>query len=240
MTAAILKGQLKPMEGRPGDTLAPEDFEKVKAQMKEEFGMEPTSEDLNAFLMYPGVFRDYKKHLAKAGPLATYLPTAAFFYGLNVNETIDFDVPGANVMDAEAKNDASLPRSKASIQLTRVGPLEHDMRTCEWLVDGTTYQVSIKDPPKNASYAGPMADPSNKTHVSCPLPGVIRSVVKEGAELKKDDILFTVVAMKMEVVVRAPAACEVTEVCVGMEAEVVDGALLAKLTMLEEETLPGA
>ena len=31
------------------------------------------------------------------------------------------------------------------------------MRTCEWLVDGVTYQVCIKDPPKTLSYAGPMS-----------------------------------------------------------------------------------
>mmetsp|Transcript_68620 Transcript_68620/g.160845 ORF Transcript_68620/g.160845 Transcript_68620/m.160845 type:complete len:1266 (+) Transcript_68620:64-3861(+) len=237
MQAAILKGQLKPMEGRPGDTLPPEDFEKVKEDMRKEFGVETTSEDLNAFLMYPGVFRDYKKHLAKAGPLATCLPTPAFFYGLHANETIEFEVPGANIIEAEEKDDASLPRNKASIQLTRVGPLEHDMRTCEWLVDGVTYQVSIKDPPKTGSYTGPMADLSNKTHVACPLPGIIGSAVKEGDELNKDDVLFTIVAMKMEVVVRAPAPCTVVELCVHKDSEVVDGALLAKLELDEGRSI---
>ena len=187
--------------------------------------------------MYPGVFRDYKKHLAKAGPLATCLPTPAFFYGLHANETIEFEVPGANIIEAEEKDDASLPRNKASIQLTRVGPLEHDMRTCEWLVDGVTYQVSIKDPPKTGSYTGPMADLSNKTHVACPLPGIIGSAVKEGDELNKDDVLFTIVAMKMEVVVRAPAPCTVVELCVHKDSEVVDGALLAKLELDEGRSI---
>ncbi|CAE7803712.1 pyc [Symbiodinium sp. CCMP2456] len=233
MQDAILKGQLKPMEGRPGDTLAPEDFEKVKAAMKAEFGKEPTSEDMNAFLMYPGVFRDYMKHLAKVGPLATCLPTGAFFYGLTVHETIEFEVPGPNVVEAEAQANAALPRTKATITLNRVGPLEHDfMRTCEWLVDGVAYPVSIYDPPPGAaSYKGPMADPSKKSHVACPLPGVIKTSIKEGAEVKKDDLLFTVVAMKMEVLVRAPADCTILEVCIAVDDEVVDGALLAKLEL---------
>jgi len=234
MQDAILKGQLKPMEGRPGDTLAPEDFEKVKKEMAEEFGVAPTVQDMNAFLMYPGVFRGYMKHIAKAGPLATYLPTPAFFYGLTPAEKIEFEVPGASVAEAEAKGDHSLPKTKVCIELTRVGPLEHDdMRTCEWLCDGVTYKVSMKDPPPGArSYSGPMADGSNKSHLSCPLPGVVGAVaVQEGASVKKDDLLFTVVAMKMEVHVRAPEDCTVTEICVAKEAEVVDGALLAKLKL---------
>jgi len=235
MQDAILKGQLKPMEGRPGDTLAPEDFEKVKKEMAEEFGMATvTTQDMNAFLMYPGVFRGYMKHIGKAGPLATCLPTPAFFYGLDVDEKIEFEVPGPSVAEAEAKGDHSLPKTKVSIKLVRVGPLEHDdMRTCEWLCDGVTYKVSLKDPPPGArSYSGPMADAADKTHVGCPLPGVVGAVsVQEGARVKKDDLLFTVVAMKMEVHVRAPEDCTIVSICVAKEAEVIDGALLAKIKM---------
>jgi len=234
MQDAILKGQLKPLEGRPGDTLEPEDFERVKKEMAAEFGKEPARQEMNAFLMYPGVFRGYMKHIAKAGPLATCLPTPAFFYGLDVNEKIEFEVPGESLAEAEAKADHSLPRTKVSIELVRVGPLEHDdVRTCEWLCDGVTYRVSLKDPPPGArSYSGPMANAADKTHVACPLPGLVGAVaVQEGAAVKKDDLLFTVVAMKMEVHVRAPADGTVVSICVAKEAEVIDGALLAKIKL---------
>lgn len=233
MQDAVLKGKLKPMEGRPGDTLVPEDFAKVKKEMEEEFKREATEEDIQAFLMYPAVYRGYMKHLEKAGPLATCLPTSAFFYGLDVGETIEFEVPGDSVADAEAKADAELPMKKVKIELSRVGPLEfEDMRALEWIVDGVKHIVKMKDPSTTgrAAYGGPLADAGNKSHISCPLPGIVGNIAcSEGASLKKDDLMFTVVAMKMEVMVRAPADCTVTELCVSKDAEVVDGALLAKI-----------
>jgi len=84
----------------------------------------------------------------------------------------------------------------------RVGLLEHgDMRFVEWKKNGTTYVVKTKDiSPGKRKYEGPRADVSNKSHVSSSLPGIVTSIaVKEGDAVKKDDLLFLVVAMKMEV-----------------------------------------
>eukprot|EP00421_Protoceratium_reticulatum_P012749 CAMPEP_0168387574 /NCGR_PEP_ID=MMETSP0228-20121227/16014_1 /TAXON_ID=133427 /ORGANISM="Protoceratium reticulatum, Strain CCCM 535 (=CCMP 1889)" /LENGTH=1281 /DNA_ID=CAMNT_0008400811 /DNA_START=61 /DNA_END=3906 /DNA_ORIENTATION=+ len=232
MQDAILKGKLKPMVGRPGDTLVPEDFAKVQAEMEKEFGMAVTEQDVQAFLMYPAVFRGYKKHLEKYGPLCTYLPTPAFFYGMEVGEKIEFAVPGTGIQDAEEKKDSSLPMTKVAIELVRVGPVDFgDMRSVEWSIDGAKYVVKIKDPSSGkAAYAGPMAEASNKAHVASPLPGVVTAVaVSEGEAVKKDAKLFTVAAMKMEVEVRAVADCVVSEIVVQKDAEVIDGALLAKV-----------
>lgn len=232
MQDAVLKGKLKPMVGRPGDTLEPEDFAKVKTAMEEEFKRPCTDEDVQAFLMYPAVFRGYMKHVEKYGLLVTYLPTPAYFYGLRVGETIEFEVPGEDVVDAEAKVNYELPLNKVSIQLARVGPVEHeDIRTLEWKVNGKTYKTKMVDPSSGkVKYAGPMADAKNKCHISCPLPGAITKIeVQDGQVLKKDAPMFTVAAMKMEVVVRAPADCTVGEVKVEKEQDVVDGALLVTL-----------
>merc|ERR1719203_1507908 len=46
MQDSVLKGKLQPMVGRPGDTLEPEDFQKVKAAMEEEFKRPATEEDV--------------------------------------------------------------------------------------------------------------------------------------------------------------------------------------------------
>jgi acetyl-CoA carboxylase carboxyl transferase alpha subunit len=232
MQDAVLKGKLLPMVGRPGDTLEPEDFAKVKQEMETEFGRPCTEEDVQAFLMYPAVFRGYMKHVDKCGPLATYLPTSAFFYGLEVGEKLEFEVPGDSVADAEKKGDHDLPLKKASIQLVRVGACEHgDVRTLTWNVDGVTCTTKMVDPSSGkVKYAGPMADLKNKAHIACPFPGSIAKMeISEGQVLKKDQNMFTVAAMKMEVVVKAPADCTVLEVCVEKDLDVVDGALLAKL-----------
>jgi pyruvate carboxylase len=230
MQDAILKDKLKPMVGRPGDTLAPEDLAKVKADIEDKFGRACTEEDVSAYLMYPSVFSDYMKHLGKAGPLVTCLPTPAFFYGLAVGETIEFEVPGANLLDAEEKDDSTLVRTKVSVTLSRVGPRDGaDIRQVEWLVDGATYRVKMEDPPAGkVKYAGPMANSSNKNHVACPLPGIVGNVMaKEGQEMSKGDKMFTIVSMKMEVHVEAPFDCTIGDVSVTQDLDVVDGALLA-------------
>jgi pyruvate carboxylase len=233
MQDAILKGKLQPMVGRPGDTLEPEDFGKVKAAMEEEFKTTITEEDVSAFLMYPAVFRGYMKHAAKSGPLVTCIPSPAYFYGLAVGEKIEFPVPGENVADAEAKADGTLPRKMAKVELARVGPLDgKDERTLEWIVDGTKHLVKMKDATKTgkAAYTGPMAAAGDKTQVSCTLPGTVGTIgVTEGQQIKKDHKMFTIVSMKMEVFVVAPADCTVTDLVVVKDQEVVDGALLAKL-----------
>merc|ERR1712048_682047 len=235
MQKAILKDKLKPMVGRPGDTLAPEDFGKVKADMEAEFGIAVTEEDVQAFLMYPAVFRGYMKHVNKNGPLTTFLPSPAFFYGMEVGEKIEFEVPATSPDDLHAveetfDDNASLVH--VTIELVRVGPLEHgDIRTIEWLINGKKHVVKMEDVPEGRKkYDGPMGDASNKTHMISSLPGVVTNVaVSEGQQVKKDDLLFVVVSMKMEVMVRAPADGTVEQVCVTKEKEVVDGALLGKI-----------
>jgi len=126
---------------------------------------------VQAFLMYPAVYRGFIKHIQTKGCLATYLPTPAFFYGLEVGEKIEFEIPGESVDDAEKKEDHELPVKKVTSQLVRVGPCEHeDIRTLEWKIDGVTYNTKMVDPSSGkVKYAGPMADAKNKAHVCCPL-----------------------------------------------------------------------
>lgn len=234
MQAAILKGKIEPMVGRPGDTLGEEDFAKVKAEMEAEFQREVTEEDIQAFLMYPAVFRGYMKHLNKAGPLTTYIPSPSFFYGMEVGETIEFEAPGGSLLEAEASFDGDAPKSKYTIELVRAPALEHDdMRAVEWLVNGVKHVVKMQDTPADRKkYAGPMAVAGNKSHVASSLPGIVTVMaVSEGQMVQKDDLLCTVVSMKMEVMVRAPEDCMVEQVCVGKETEVVEGALLVKLKL---------
>lgn len=234
MMDSILKGKVAPLEGRPGETLPPEDFEKVRAELQAEVGFTVKDEDISSFLMYPSVYRGYVKHLEKAGPLATYLPTPAFFYGMEVGEKIEFEVPGQSLDEAESPNGHAPEPSTVVIELSRVGPLEHnDMRSVEWLVGGQKHVVKIQDPPPGSKkYTGPMAVSGNKTHIASSLPGIIAIVsVAEGQKLKKDDIMFKVVAMKMELIVRAPEDCTVAEIFVQKDKEVIEGALLAKIDL---------
>lgn len=99
------------------------------------------------------------------------------------------------------------------------------------MINGNKHVVKVEDVPEGRKkYDGPMADASNKSHLASSLPGVVTNVaVSEGQSVKKDDLLFVVVSMKMEVMVRAPADGTMEQVCVTKDKEVVDGALLGKI-----------
>lgn len=141
-------------------------------------------------------------------------------------------MPGEDVNGAEIDFDENAAMSPVTIQLVRVGPLEHgDIRTIEWLVNGKKHILKMEDVPEGRKkYDGPMAELSNKSHLASSLPGIVTNVaVSEGQSVKKDDLLFTVVSMKMEVMIRAPADGSIEQVCVTKDKEVVDGALLGKI-----------
>jgi len=98
-------------------------------------------------------------------------------------------------------------------------------------VNGVKYVIKAEDVPEGRKkYDGPMGDASNKAHLVSSLPGVVTVVsVSEGQSVKKNDLLFVVVSMKMEVMIRAPADGTIEQVCVVKDKEVVDGALLGKI-----------
>jgi len=151
---------------------------------------------------------------------------------MEVGETIEFEAPGTSLLEAEANFNAEAPPTKYTIELVRAPALEHDdIRAVEWSVNGVKHVVKMQDTPADRKkYAGPMAKAGDKTNMGSSLPGIVTVVaVTEGQSVKKDDLLCTVVSMKMEVMVRAPEDCEVAQVCVVKETEVVEGALLVKL-----------
>jgi pyruvate carboxylase len=234
MQDAILQGNLPPLVGRPGDSLPSQDLDETRKEMTEEFGVIPSDEDVQAFLMYPAVYRGFMKHRHDFGPLITFLPTPAFFYGLEVGEKVEFLIPGPGLIQAEESFDVDSDTSNVTIELRRVGPLQHDdMREVEWLVNGNKHVVRSQDAPaERKKYGGPMADVANSSHVASPLPGIVATVsVTEGQQVRKDDPLFVITAMKMEVVVRAPMDCTISDLCVVKDMEVIERALLARIKL---------
>ena len=71
--------------------------------------------------------------------------------------------------------------------------------------------------------------PSLSVPLSLSQGAVDKLLVKEGDEVSEGDVLAVVVAMKMEVQVKAPMAGTVASVHVAEGGKVVEGALLAKV-----------
>lgn len=57
------------IDGRPGATLDPLDFKKIKAELRSKFGKHITDSDVTSHVMYPKVFEEYQGFVQKYGDL---------------------------------------------------------------------------------------------------------------------------------------------------------------------------
>jgi pyruvate carboxylase len=65
------------IDGRPGATMAPLDFKKIKADLRNKFGKHIADADVTSYVMYPKVFEEYQRFLEKYGDLSV-VPTRYF------------------------------------------------------------------------------------------------------------------------------------------------------------------
>ena len=75
----ILKGIPK-INGRPGATMEPFDFDKLREELKEKFGPNVHEVDVMSAALYPQVLNDYLEFREKYGPVEC-LETKLFFVG---------------------------------------------------------------------------------------------------------------------------------------------------------------
>ena len=73
------------IDGRPGATMTPLDFKKIKAELRSRFGKHITDTDVTSYVMYPKVFEEYQGFLEKFGDLSV-VPTRYFLGRPDVGE----------------------------------------------------------------------------------------------------------------------------------------------------------
>ena len=188
--AKILKGE-KPYTNRPGENLKPVDLEQTRTELKKELkGYDVTDEDLNGYLMYPKVFLDYMGRRRTYGPV-TALPTAVFFYGMDISEEISVDIGDGKTLE---------------IRLLAVGESseEGDVKVF-FELNGQPRTIRVPDRSvQNLIARREKAKPGNNKHIGSPMPGHIGSVAASvGDNVKPGDHLLTIEAMKMETSIHA-------------------------------------
>ncbi|PYI06580.1 pyruvate carboxylase pyc [Aspergillus sclerotiicarbonarius CBS 121057] len=205
------------LEKRPGLYLEPLDLIKIKSQIREKFGA-ATEYDVASFAMYPKVFEDYKKFVAKYGDLSV-LPTRYFLAKPEIGEEFHVELEKGKVL---------------ILKLLAIGPLSEQtgQREVFYEVNGEVRQVSVDD--KKASVentARPKAEVGDSSQVGAPMSGVVVEIrVHDGLEVKKGDPLAVLSAMKMEMVISAPHSGKVSSLLV-KEGDSVDGQdLICKIT----------
>jgi pyruvate carboxylase len=179
-----LRGRRK-LDKRPGLSLEPVDFPKVKRDLGKKYGAGLTECDIASYVMYPKVFEDYKDFTQKFGDLSV-LPTKYFLTKPEIGEEFHVELEKGKVL---------------ILKLLAIGPLtEHTgQREVFYEMNGEVRQVTVDD--KKASVENvsrPKADPTDSSQVGAPMAGVLVELrVHEGTEVKKGDPLAVLSAMKM-------------------------------------------
>ena len=178
-----LRGRRK-LDKRPGLFLEPMDLAKIKKDINQKFGSASEC-DVASYAMYPKVFEDYRKFVAKYGDLSV-LPTRFFLSKPEVGEEFSVELEKGKVL---------------ILKLLAIGPLseQNGQREVFYEMNGEVRQVTVDDKKAGVeNVSRPKADSNDTSQVGAPMSGVVVEVrVHEGGEVKKGDPIAVLSAMKM-------------------------------------------
>ncbi|XP_071834053.1 pyruvate carboxylase, mitochondrial-like [Apostichopus japonicus] len=200
--------QLPSMDGRPGETLPPLDFDALNTELTEKHGTFISDVDVMSSALYPKVFDDFANFRKEYGPVDC-LPTRLFLVGPNIAEEAVVEIEKGKTLH---------------IKLLAMGELNKKTgeREVFFELNGQLRSLLIKD--KQAlkeMHVAPKAQKGVKGSVGAPMLGEVIDVkVKQGDKVKKGDPLVVVSAMKMEMVVNAPIDGVVKEMAVSSGSHV--------------------
>jgi pyruvate carboxylase len=188
LTAMVLKDR-KALTEAPGLSMPSVDFDGEFAAFQAEFDDHLGLLDFLSYKMYPQVFKEYYQHQQKFGDVH-YLPTQAFFYGMQHGEEILVKLQRGKTISIRF-----IYRSRTD---------ENGNCKVTFELNGQTRSVQIRDQsaaPKTALHLKAV-----ETHeMGSPLMGRLASVqVSGGQKVEKDEALFVIEAMKMETTITAP------------------------------------
>lgn len=197
----VLKGE-KPYTDRPNAHLKPIDLDKGFEEFRKRFDASLQFTDYLSYLMYPKVFEDYFKKRQEFGDLSK-VPTKQFLFGLSLRDEAIVEI-------GEGKN--------IIVELLSIGPAdEHGMRTLFFRINGQTRNIQVQDRSLNiVKVEHEKAQKENPLQLGSPLQGLLSKVlVKPGAQVKRNQPLFIIEAMKMETTVTAPSDGTVQRIALG-------------------------
>ena len=189
----VLKG-LPKVEQRPGEVLEPVNLEQVKKELAEmwEFEDDITNQDIMSYILYPKVTDTFKRNVDKYGPVSC-LETRQFLVGPKIGEEFNVEIEHGKIL---------------SIKLLSIGELDAALgqREVFFEMNGQLRSIIVKDTQAQASLSHhPKAREGVKGSIGAPMPGTVLDIkVTKGQEVKKNDPLAVLSAMKMEMVVSSP------------------------------------
>lgn len=216
----ILKG-VKPIEGRPGETLPPEDFEAISEYLETTYNRPFNMDECLSYALYPKVFETYLNTLYTNGDFSK-MGSDVFFHGMYEGEVCEIEVATGKKLITKLV-EIGQPNPSGKVRLT-------------FEVNGNRRDLFVQDHARRHQSQSekevPMANPDNPSEIGASIPGkIVKCLVKEGQCVKAGDILLVVEAMKMETNVLATKDGVLKDVLVKEGQMVITGELLIKLDL---------
>jgi len=186
----ILK-DLTMVDGRPGETMEPLDFDDLKEELTNKFG-DVTDYDVMSVAMYPHVAKEFFKFRDQYGPV-NRLGTRHFLVGPEMGE--EFEVY------LETGKTLTIKTLTPGLQVTEDG-----MREVNFELNGQKRTVMIKDESAAVSHTKRMkATAGQDEHIGAPMKGdVVVVKVVPGDTVEAGQVVAVISAMKMEMAVQTP------------------------------------
>ena len=202
--------ELSPLDSMPDD-----DLEKIRQELSEHIGREPSEEEFILYLMHPKDALDMIEFREKYGEAPLVLPTDVWRQGLKKpGDKVDFELRG----------------KPYSIELVSVGAEHEGIIHVVMRVNNKTRVYSVATPRAKKTEIR-MAKGLNEA--GAPINGNIwrignpeRGALKVGDLVHKGEEIANLEAMKMENVIIAPFDGQIAEICVKLNSFVVEGQLL--------------
>ena len=208
----VLKGE-KPITGRPGDLLPPVDWDQLRSEIRKFYPNYEEPRSLISYAMYPKVYEEYIRHRKEYGYIMR-MGSHVFFNGMAVGEMNKINIEDGKTL---------------MIKYIGLGDRNDDgTRNVQFELNGMRREVSVPDPTAtDSAKTVVMADPNDKSQAGASIPGMVSKVnVKPGDQVKVNDVLAVIEAMKMETSVVARMDGTIDEVFVKGGQTVKAGELL--------------
>ncbi|MFT7796440.1 pyruvate carboxylase, mitochondrial-like, partial [Arapaima gigas] len=212
----VLKS-LPRVEGRPGASLAPLNFETLEKQLRAAHGDDITPEDVMSAAMYPKVFQEFREFTNTFGPVDC-LNTRLFLDGPKIAEEFEVELERGKTLHIKAL---------ALGDLNKAG-----QREVFFELNGQLRSVLVKDMvAMKEMHFHPKALKDVRGQIGAPMPGkVVEVKVKVGQKVEKGQPLCVLSAMKMETVVNSPLAGTVAKVYVTPNSSLEGDDLILEIT----------
>jgi pyruvate carboxylase len=207
-STVLASRDLEPIDGRPGASMPPYDFDAAKEQLIKIYGEDITDKDVLSHALYPSVFENWREYEEIYGDVSQ-LPTNLFLKPLSPGDEVELDRGfGKNFL----------------VQLVAVDQeANHEgTKKVTFSVNGETWYDDITD--KSAGGEGKVKEKAGAPGtVGAPMSGVIVGMkVEMGDKVAEGDPVAVLSAMKMETSILATSTGVIDRILVNV-GDSVDG-----------------